>query len=61
MSNDKYIGVDVHQSSLVTAVHDHRGKCVMESIIETKVHINGGVIESISGTGISTGIRGIFV
>lgn len=36
MSNDKYIGLNVHQSSTVTAVHNHRGKCVMESIIETK-------------------------
>jgi hypothetical protein len=35
MSNDKYIGLDVHQSSIVTAVHNHQGECVMESIIET--------------------------
>jgi hypothetical protein len=35
MSNDKYIGLDVHQSSIVTAVHNHQGECVMDSIIET--------------------------
>ena len=34
MSNDKYVGLDVHQSSIVTAVHNHEGKRVMESIIE---------------------------
>jgi hypothetical protein len=36
MSNDKHIGLDVHQSSIVTAVHNHQGKCAMESIIATK-------------------------
>jgi hypothetical protein len=36
MRDDKYIGLDVHQSSTVVAVHNHLGKCVMESIIETK-------------------------
>jgi transposase len=50
MSNDKYIGLDVHQSSVVTAVHNHQGKCVMESIIETKAQTIEDFIKSISGT-----------
>jgi len=50
MSNDKYVGLDVHQSSIVTAVHNHQGKCVMESIIETKAQTIRDFIKSISGT-----------
>lgn len=50
MNNDNYIGVDVHQSSVVTAVHNHQGKCVMESIIETKAQTIRDFIKSISGT-----------
>jgi len=29
----KYVGLDVHQSSTVAAVHDEQGKSVMESIL----------------------------
>lgn len=36
MNNDKYIGLDVPRSSMVTAVHNLQSKCVVESIIETK-------------------------
>ena len=36
MSSDKYIGLDVHQSTVSIAVLDSGGKLVMESIIETK-------------------------
>ncbi len=36
MSGTKYIGMDVHISSLVVAVMDERGKVLMESILETK-------------------------
>jgi transposase len=50
MNNDKYIGLDVHQSSIVTAVHNHQGKCVIESIIETKAQTIRDFIKSISGT-----------
>ena len=31
----KYVGLDVHQSSTVAAVHDEQGKGVMESILAT--------------------------
>lgn len=50
MRDDKYIGLDVHQSSTVVAVHNHLGKCVMESIIETKAQAIRDFIRSISGT-----------
>jgi transposase len=36
MSSDKYIGLDVHQSTISIAVLDSVGQLVMESIIETK-------------------------
>lgn len=36
MSNEKYIGLDVHQATISVAVMDSRGKLVMESIVETK-------------------------
>jgi transposase len=32
----KYIGMDVHQATIVIAVLNETGKCVMETIIETK-------------------------
>lgn len=34
---DKYVGLDVHQSSTVAAVLDEKGRLVMESVLETKV------------------------
>lgn len=34
MNSDKYVGVDVHEATLVVHVMDGRGKFVMESIIE---------------------------
>ena len=36
MSNEKYIGLDVHQATISVAVMDCQGKVVMESILETK-------------------------
>ena len=36
MSNEKYIGLDVHQATISVAVMDSQGKLVMESIVETK-------------------------
>src|SRR6202045_3363052 len=36
MDSEKYIGLDVHQASIVVAVMDSAGKLVMESILETK-------------------------
>jgi transposase len=39
MSGDKYIGLDVHQSTISIAVLDSAGKLVMECTIETKAEI----------------------
>src|SRR5258708_21119084 len=36
MSQEKYIGMDVHQATISVAVTDSRGKLIMESILETK-------------------------
>jgi transposase len=36
MDSEKYIGLDVHQATIVVAVTDSTGKLVMESILETK-------------------------
>ena len=36
MNNEKYIGLDVHQATIVVAVMDSTGKLVMESILETE-------------------------
>src|SRR6266576_6048968 len=36
MSQEKYIGMDVHQATISVAVLDSRGKLVMECILETK-------------------------
>ena len=36
MNSEKYIGLDVHQATIVVAVMDSTGKLVMESILETK-------------------------
>src|ERR1700720_1650189 len=36
MSQEKYIGMDVHQATISVAVLDSRGKLIMEGILETK-------------------------
>jgi hypothetical protein len=36
MSQEKYIGMDVHQATISVAVLDCQGKLIMESILETK-------------------------
>jgi transposase len=36
VNDEKYIGLDVHQATIVVAVMDSWGKLVMESILETK-------------------------
>ncbi len=37
MSQEKYVGMDVHQATISVAVMDSKGKLIMECIIETKV------------------------
>ena len=46
MSNDKYVGMDVHLATIVVVVLNAAGKCVCESVIETKAST---IIEFIDG------------
>jgi len=46
MSQEKYIGMDVHQATISVAVLDSRGKLIMESILETKA---ATILEFIQG------------
>jgi len=46
MSQEKYIGMDVHQATISVAVTDCRGKLIMESILETKA---ATILEFIQG------------
>ena len=36
VNDEKYIGLDVHQATIVVAVLDSTGKLIMESILETE-------------------------
>lgn len=49
MSDEKYVGLDVHQSTTVAAVHDGNGRTVMESIVETKAAAIRDFIRGIRG------------
>jgi transposase len=46
MSQEKYIGMDVHQATVSVAVLDSGGKRIMECILETKA---GTIVEFIKG------------
>jgi transposase len=48
--NDKYIGLDVHQSTIVMGVTDEKGKQLMQSIVETKASTIREAINGLSGT-----------
>ena len=50
MNNHKYVGLDVHQSSISIAVHNHQGKLIAQSIIETKVATIRDFFKGLSGT-----------
>ncbi len=50
MSDHKYIGMDVHQASVVCAVHDQAGRCVVRSIIEARAGAVGDFLRGLSGT-----------
>jgi hypothetical protein len=47
---DKYVGLDVHQSSTVAAVHDEKGKSVMESILATEAEAIRDFLKGLRGT-----------
>jgi transposase len=46
MSQEKYIGMDVHQATISVALMDSRGKLIMECILETKA---ATILEFIQG------------
>jgi transposase len=50
MDGKKYIGMDVHQSSISIAVRDATGKVVVESVIETKATTILEFIRGIKGS-----------
>lgn len=50
MSREKYVGMDVHQASTTVVVHDDRGKCLMESVMETRAETIRDYLGGISGT-----------
>jgi transposase len=46
MSQEKYIGMDVHQATISAAVRDAQGKLIMECLLETEA---GTIVEFIQG------------
>ena len=46
----KYVGLDVHQSSTVAAVHDEQGKSMMESILATEAEGIRDFLKGLRGT-----------
>ena len=46
MSQEKYIGMEVHQATISVAAMDSSGKLIMECILETKA---ATVLEFIAG------------
>lgn len=50
MSQEKYIGMDVHQATISVAVMDSKGKLIMECILETKAATILEFIQGVRGT-----------
>jgi transposase len=50
MSQEKYIGMDVHQATISAAVRDARGKLIMECLLETKAATIVEFIQGLQGT-----------
>jgi transposase len=50
MSQEKYIGLDVHQATISAAVMDPGGKLLMECLLETKASTILEFIQGLSGT-----------
>ena len=50
MSQEKYIGMDVHQATISVAVMDARGKLMMECLLETKASTIVDFIQGLQGT-----------
>ena len=50
MSQEKYIGMDVHQATISVAVMDAGGKLLMECVLETKAATIVEFIQGLQGT-----------
>jgi transposase len=50
MSQEKYIGMDVHQATISVAVRDVKGKLIMECVLETKAATILEFIQGLRGT-----------
>jgi transposase len=50
MSQEKYIGMDVHQATIAVAVMDAQGKLIMECLLETKAATIVEFIQGLQGT-----------
>ena len=50
MSQEKYIGMDVHQATISVAVMDADGKLIMECLLETKAATIVEFIQGLHGT-----------
>jgi len=50
MSQEKYIGMDVHQASISAAVMDAQGKVIMECLLETKAATILEFVQGLQGT-----------
>jgi len=50
MSQQKYIGMDVHQATISVAGMDRKGKLIMECVLETKAATILGVVQGLPGT-----------
>lgn len=50
MSQEKYIGQDVHQATISAAIMDSRGKLIMECILETKAATILEFVHGLRGT-----------
>jgi hypothetical protein len=50
MSQEKYIGMDVHQATISAAVRNAQGKLLMESVLETKADTILEFIQGLRGT-----------
>ena len=46
---EKYVGLDVHQSMTVGAVHDEIGRSVMEAVVKTEAKAVGDFLRGLSG------------
>ena len=50
MSQEKYIGMDVHQATISVAVMDGGGKLIMECLLETKASTIVEFVRGLQGT-----------